>query len=151
AGYFAAGGLGDASNRNVLWGDWLLVDLSTNSAQADALVHIEASADDPLTSTAGSYTFYGRYTGGSAADNRERLPARWSAPLDPLAGAGGSKELLVWRDSGRVISSFPCASPPTTFPLGASVISVISQDGAATPLSASSFPRETQRTPITPA
>ncbi len=151
AGYFASGGAGVASNRNVLWGDWTLVDLSTNSAQADALVHIEASADDPLTSTPGNYTFYGRYTGGTAADNRERLPAQWYAPLDSLAGSigvGGTKELLVWRDSGRVISAFPCASPPSTFPLGASAISVISQDGAATPLAASSFPQETQRTPI---
>jgi hypothetical protein len=149
-GYFVSGGQGIASNRNVLWGDWLLVDPSTNLAQADTLVHLEASADDPRTSNPGSYTFYGRYTGGSAADNRERLPARWNAPLDPLIDptAGEPAEVLVWRDSGRVITAFNCASPPAVFPLGSTEISSISQDGLAAPLAADSFPAETQRTAI---
>jgi hypothetical protein len=147
AGYFVSGGKGAASNRNVLSGDWTLVDLSANFAQSDTLVHIEASADDPRTSTSGSYTFYGRYTGGTAADNRERLPARWNAPLDPLHDPldGQPTELLVWRDSGRVVTAFPCATPPAVFPLGASEISSISQEGLAAPLPADSFPWETQR------
>jgi hypothetical protein len=148
-GYFASGGLGVASNRNVLWGDWSLIDSSTNSAQAGNLVHIEASADDPLTSTPGNPTFYGRYTGGSAADNREPLMGLWNAPLDPLAGVGATTELLVWRDSGQAISPFSCNSgPPPVFPLGANTISVLSQDGAAVSLPSTSFPYETQRIPI---
>ena len=148
AGYFAAGGQGVASNRNVLWGDWTLLDESTGTAQADTLVHIEASADDPRTSAPGSYTFYGRYTGGTAADNRERLVGQWYAPLDPLAGVGDTAELLVWRDTGRGISDFPCSQPPTVFPLSASEISALNQEGVATPLAAGLFPWATQRTSI---
>lgn len=153
AGYFQPGGQGDASNRNVLWGDWFLADVANNFLQGDTLVHIEASADDPRTSTPDSYTFYGRYTGGSAADNRERLPARWNAPLDPLHDSldGQPTDLLVWRDSGFAISAFSCANLPSAFPLGASEISAISQEGFATPLAAGSFPWETQRVPITEA
>lgn len=148
--YFVAGGQGVASNRNVLWGDWTLVDPASSFAQSDTLVHIEASAGHPLTSTPGSYTFYGRFTGGSAADNRERLPARWNAPLDPLidSTAGQPAELLVWRDSGRVISAFNCASLPSAFPLGSTEISAISQDGLPAPLAADLFPWETQRVAI---
>ncbi|HKV13049.1 MAG TPA: hypothetical protein VJ725_33215 [Thermoanaerobaculia bacterium] len=148
--YFVPGGQGIASNRNVLWGDWFLVDPSTNLAQGDTLVHIEASADDPRTSTPGSYTFYGRYVGGSAADNRERLPSRWNAPLDPLVDptAGQPAQVLVWRDSGRVATSFPCGSLPSTFPLGSTEISSISEDGLSAPLAADLFSAETQRTVI---
>jgi hypothetical protein len=147
AGYFVSGGKGAASNRNVLSGDCTLVDPSANFAQSDTLVHIEASADDPRTSAPGSYTFYGRYTGGTAADNRERLSARWNAPLEPLHDPldGQPAELLVWRDSGRVITAFPCATPPAVFPLGASEISSISREGLAIPLAADSFPWETQK------
>jgi hypothetical protein len=149
AGYFVSGGQGVASNRNVLSGDWTLVDPASNFAHADTLVHLEASASDPRTSTPGSYTFYGRYT-DAAADNRERLPARWNAPLDPLHDAldGQPTELLVWRDSGRVITSFNCASLPAAFPLGSTEISAVSQEGLATPLAADSFPWETQRVAI---
>ncbi len=145
AGYFAAGGQGTASNRNVLWGSWLMADTAMNWAQADTLVHLEASATHPGTSTPGSYTFYGRYTGGSAADNRERLPARWNAPLDALVDTDGSAEVLVWRDSGHAVSAFNCASPPATFPLEASEISTLSEEGLPTALPPDTFPRETQR------
>lgn len=150
ADYFVSGGQGIASNRNVLWGSWFLADLANNFAQGDTLVHLEASANDPRTSTPGSYTFYGRYTGGTAADNRERLPARWNAPLDPLLDPldGEPTELLVWRDSGRAVSAFPCGALPSAFPLGSSEISSISQEGLATPLAADSFPWETQRVAI---
>jgi hypothetical protein len=150
-GYFAAGGQGIASNRNVLWGDWTLIDPSSNTVQSDTLVHIEASATDPLTSTPGIGTFYGRYTGGTAADNREALPAVWYAPLDPLAGVGDSAELVVWRDSGQAVSEFPCNHPPAVFPLSAQEISAVSPEGTATPLAASLFPWETQRVPIAQA
>jgi hypothetical protein len=145
-GYFQAGGTGVASNRNVLWGDWLLVAPANNFAQGDTLVHIEASADHPLTSTPGSYTFYGRYIGGTAADNRERLPAQWNVPLDPLVESEGTATLLVWRDSGLDTGSggFPCNTMPPGFPLGSEEVSALSGDGAATALPADTFPWETQ-------
>ena len=146
AGYFESGGTGIASNRNVLWGDWLLADPANNFAHGDTLVHLEASADNPLTSTPGSYTFYGRYTGGTAADNRERLPAAWNVPLDALVESTGTATLLVWRDSGLDTGpgGFPCGTTPAEFPLGSEEISVLSDDGAATALPADTFPWEAQ-------
>jgi hypothetical protein len=66
-GYFGSGGTGDATNQNVLWGDYFYVNDLQNFADGNPLVHIEASATDPQTSVAGQYTFYGRYVG----------PSRW--------------------------------------------------------------------------
>lgn len=148
-GYFEPGGSGVASDRNVLWGEWALVDPAGGLAYADSLVHIEASADDPRTTTPGSYTFYGRYLGGSAADNRERLPSEWYAPLEPLAEATGTSELLVWRDPGLGTGfGFPCGTLPGGFPLGSEALSVVGPDGSATPLDAAAFPWATQRVAI---
>src|SRR4051812_27668484 len=70
-GYFLPGGTGDATNQNVLWGDYFYVDESQNYASGNPLVHIEASATDAETSLSGQYTFYGRYVNWTAADNRE--------------------------------------------------------------------------------
>ena len=64
--YFEAGGAGIANNRNVLWGDYFVVDRANDFAQGDNLVHIEAAPElgggagnmGPNTET--GYTFYGR-------------------------------------------------------------------------------------------
>jgi hypothetical protein len=42
SGYFVAGGQGVAIDENVLWGDWMLVDPSGNSAAGDELVRVQA-------------------------------------------------------------------------------------------------------------
>src|SRR4029078_8659615 len=78
AGYFVAGGLGDATNQNVLWGDYFYVNPDENFAQGETLVHIEASATNPEHSAAGEYTFYGRYLAWTAADNREPLSTEFA-------------------------------------------------------------------------
>ncbi|HSL85084.1 MAG TPA: hypothetical protein VLF66_20100, partial [Thermoanaerobaculia bacterium] len=150
-GYFQPGGTGIASNRNVLWGEWLIADPGNNFAQGDALVHIEASGDDPLTSTPGNRTFYGRYVGGSAADNREPLSSTWHASLGGGALSGGETELLVWRDSGILQTSFPCGALPAPFPLATGNSVVYDPDGAATPFPSDALPWETQRLSALPA
>jgi hypothetical protein len=61
-GYFGAGGTGDVTNQNVLWGDVMCINKAVDKAFGQPLVHILASATDPSTSTSGRYTFYnGRY------------------------------------------------------------------------------------------
>src|SRR5260370_530766 len=45
-GYFAAGGTGDVTNDNGLWGDWFIINAAQGSAEGGTLVHIEASATD---------------------------------------------------------------------------------------------------------
>src|SRR5215472_1299843 len=54
-GYFAAGGTGDATNQNIIWGDYAIVNATQNFAQGGTLVHIEADATNPATSTSGRY------------------------------------------------------------------------------------------------
>src|SRR6185436_8174631 len=94
-GYFISGGLGIASNDNVLWGDYVYVDPGNNYAHAETLVHIKA--DDTILDTPGEYTFYGRYVAGTAADNREPLPTSFATRY--VAASFGSTHLIVWRDS----------------------------------------------------
>jgi hypothetical protein len=112
-GYFQAGGTGTANNRNVLWGDVMLVDPARDSAQGLQLLHLEA--DDSLGPA--NYTFYRRYSGGF--DQREGLGSVFAVRylLDGVFEPG--TELIAWRDSTRSIAPFNCALPfPSPFPLG---------------------------------
>jgi len=119
-GYFAAGGTGDAINQNVLWGDYIYSNPAADQSSGETLVHIEASAASPETSVAGQYTFYGRYVGWTAADNREPLrptsprasrTSRPAATAHPAAAArscrlarleGQSGPIQMWHDPGLV-------------------------------------------------
>lgn len=164
-GYFVAGGQGVALNDNVLWGSYYYVDLSRIAppgaqpeqgiAQGEPLVHIEADALNPKTATPGKYTFYARYVGWTAADNREPLVSTVAARrLKGVSFPGGSEQ-IVWRDSKEVIAPFACdAFPPPPFPLGqeASIIFDESENAfivgvpiSPQPFEASLFPYQTQR------
>jgi hypothetical protein len=123
-GYFGAGGTGDATNQNVLWGDYFYVNTAENFAQGETLVHIEASATDPETSVGGEYTFYGRYVAWSAADNREPLATNFAfryAVGNFAPGIAGDTNIACWRDSKVAQLPFACpAAPgvrPTWYPL----------------------------------
>lgn len=122
-GYFAAGGTGDATNQNVLWGDYFYLDVKGKVGRASSLVHIRASAADPQTSTSGQYTFYGRYVNWTAVDNRQPLSTnfvtRFIAPGGPKASLFPTgTSLLVWRDSKIAQAAFSCVSTPSWYPLG---------------------------------
>jgi hypothetical protein len=121
-GYFSAGGTGDATNDNVLWGDYYYLDPATGAAEGNTLVHIVADAIDPETSTPGEYTFYGRYVGWTAADNRRPLGTNFATRfLDGGFFAGGTS-LVVWRDSKVNQGHFTCpalaGSRPNWYQMG---------------------------------
>jgi hypothetical protein len=121
-GYFAAGGTGDATDQNVLWGDYFYIDAAAGSAAGETLVHIEADSVNPETSAVGGYTFYGRYVGWTAIDHREALADEFA--LRYLNGGvfDGGTELIVWRDSKVLQGAFACPAAaglrPAWFPLG---------------------------------
>jgi hypothetical protein len=117
-GYFAAGGSGDATNQNVLWGDYFYVNSATNRADGNALVHIEASATNPETSVAGQYTFYGRYDNWTAVDNREPLATNFAARFLNGGPFTGGTNFVVWRDSKVRQGAFKCGTTPAWYPLG---------------------------------
>jgi hypothetical protein len=116
AGYFSEEWEAVATNQNVLWGDFFLVDEDNNFAQGENLVRIEA---DPRAFSAGSETFYGRYVGHSGADGREPLPSTWATRFVDQGTFSGGTDLIVWRDSGGNGQPFSCGVPPARFPLRA--------------------------------
>jgi len=140
-GYFGSGGTGDVTNQNVLWGDYFYVNPGQNFADGNTLVHIEASATDPQTSTSGQYTFYGRYDGWSAADNREPLSTNFAVRYVTGGVFSGGTSLLVWRDSKVNQSAFTCPATtgrPAWYPLGQEGIVIF--DEQEQPQVAQTFP-----------
>ena len=166
--YFAAGGTGDATNQNVLWGDYFYVNSAQNFAQGETLVHIEASATDPETSVPGEYTFYGRYVNWTAADNREPLSTNFATRFVNGGTFSGGTDLLVWRDSKAVQGAFTspganCAVPDAEvpwYPLGEEGIVIFDEEENPTvpeqfpfsppiqPDTLLPFPAEAQRTAV---
>jgi hypothetical protein len=140
-GYFGSGGSGDVTNQNVLWGDYFYVNPAQNFADGNTLVHIEASATNPQTSTSGQYTFYGRYDGWTAADNREPLSTNFAVRYVTGGVFSGGTSLLVWRDSKVNQGAFTCPATngrPAWYPLGQEGIVIF--DEQEQPQVAQTFP-----------
>jgi hypothetical protein len=126
-GYFAAGGTGDATDQNVLWGDYFYIQELLNYASGNPLVHVEASATDPQTSAAGQYTFYGRYVGFTAVDNREPLATNFATRFLVGGAFTGGTDLAVWRDSKVRQGAFKCGTLPAWYPLGQEAIVIFDE------------------------
>jgi hypothetical protein len=120
AGYFGAGGTGDATDTNALFGDFMFVSSGTTQALSFPLVHILASSTDPQTTTSGNYTFYGRLDGWTAIDNRAPLPTTFGARYYNSAPTVSS--IIAWRDTKTTPAPFACPVTgdlrPAWFPLG---------------------------------
>jgi hypothetical protein len=128
-GYFADGGTGSASNRNVLWGDYFYVEAAQNLAQGFTLVSLEADASDARTST-GSYTHYARFSGGE--DNREPLPTTHMVRFIANPEFNGQTVLYYWRDSKLRTSPLSEGELPDWYPLDQTeIVAFDDQDNAA--------------------
>ncbi len=126
-GYFASGGTGDATDQNVLWGDYFYIQELLSYASGNPLVHVEASATDPETSSAGQYTFYGRYVGFTAVDNREPLGTNFATRFLVGGPFTGGTDLVAWRDSKVRQGAFKCGSLPSWYPLGQEAIVIFDE------------------------
>lgn len=163
-GYFLNGGSGVATNQNVLYGDYVLVNPSLDVAHGDSLVHIKGlgfSGPDPELITPGRYTFFGRLSAWTAADNREPLSTNFAAPFvgpkDFKTPAKArrkpflppSTELIVWRDPKVDPEAFACGSMPPWYPLAQEqILAFNEQEGTevpAFPAASPPFPGATQR------
>ena len=165
-GYFATGGSGDATNQNVLFGDFFYVNVEQNFAEGGPLVHIEADATNPETSVSGQYTFYGRYNNPAwtAADNREPLATNFATRFLNGGAFSSGTNLIVWRDSKVAQASFACPATlgvrPSWYPLGQEGLVIFDEEEnpevpATTPVSPqpigsslAPFPAETQRVQV---
>jgi hypothetical protein len=112
-GYFGPGGI--ATDQNVLWGDYFYVDPDNKYSDGENLVRVKSF---PGTFKQGDLTFYGRYVGQSGADNRQPLPTTWGSRYVNGGAFTGGTDVLVWRDSGRIVHPFACGTSPAGFPLG---------------------------------
>jgi hypothetical protein len=111
----------DITFQNVLWGDYFYVNSGQNFADGDTLVHVEASLTNPATTTAGRYTFYGRYVGWNAIDHREPLATTFVGRYVIGGTFSGGTSYVVWRDSKTIQQPFTCPATfmrPSWFPLG---------------------------------
>ncbi|MEM1201947.1 MAG: hypothetical protein AAGN66_01815 [Acidobacteriota bacterium] len=123
--YFATNGNRIVSDVNQLWGDFFLVDPGQDSAQGEALVHIQAFQG---TFAEGDYTFYGSLLGGSAADARESLPNSFSARYLNGGAFTGGTDLLIWRDPKTAQrDAFDCGDSPSWFPLSQGLVLVFDE------------------------
>jgi hypothetical protein len=96
-GYFATDATRVADERNVLTGDYALVNPSQAYAQGDMAVHVEAF---PEGFGDGDVTFYGRYVASSGADQREPLGTRYATRFVVGGAFTGGTQFTVWRDTG---------------------------------------------------
>lgn len=160
-GYFGPGGTGYATNQNVLWGDYQYLDRSADFAAGDALVSLQANAVDPETNVSGQYTFYGRFVGFTAADNREPLSttfaARFVAAKDYKQENRAllqqilppATELLVWRDTKSSATAFSCGGAPSWYPLAQSSLAAFDEQENPESLNATTpFGAATQRVTV---
>jgi hypothetical protein len=143
AGYFVHGGQGVAANDNVLLGEYAYLDSRKRIAQGEQAVHIAADA----AAYGSGYTFYGRYVGGQASDNRQPLGARFAASYAQGGTSGAETVLTVWRDTKSAAAApVPCGGAPSWAPLGAPELVVWDEEEGVTTLPATRerFPLATQ-------
>ena len=125
-GYFKAGGLGRATDQNVLWGDYFRVDPQNNFSVGDQLIRLEAA---PGRFKAGDTTFYGRTVGYSGADDREPLATEWATRYVSGGAFQGGTDLIIWRDPEQPGLVFDCAAGPKGwFPLFQSAVSIFDEE-----------------------
>ncbi len=128
-GYFASGGVsGDATDQNVLWGNWYIVNGAHDYAQGGTLASLEADAADPATSSPGRYTFYGSRVGWTAADHREPLATSFATQYAVGSTFDGAADLIVWRDPKVAQRAFDCPAIPSWYPLSQEAIEVFDEE-----------------------
>lgn len=88
--YFEDGGLGLASNANVLWGDVILIDDVGNAAQSVAAVHVRADAE--------RFSVPGRTFYGYGSDDRAPLPSNYRGRFLSGVPAGTMTTFQLWLD-----------------------------------------------------
>lgn len=132
--------------QNHLWGQYTVVQKGLPK-YGDKLVAIRADNLDPLTTTAGNYTFYGSEVGFNATDRRQSLPTNFEARFVNNPQANGSKatSLIVWRDTKLNTSAFVCGTPPSFYPLGQESLLAFDDQENVVSLSTNPFPAATQK------
>lgn len=109
-----------ANDRNLLWGDAIFIDDRNNAAQGTEAVSLWA---DPVEfSGSDIFTFYGRFKGWAAHDDRVPLPSAWAQRFLNGGPFEGGAELIVFRHPNHAAAvPVTCDGPPSWFPLPATM------------------------------
>ena len=147
----------DTTLQNHLTGHIFYVDPSNSISRGGNVVHIhgpENGITDPLVTTSGNYTFYGRLDGFNAADQKEPLSTNFVARYNPGGTANSWRipapvpakaSLIVWRDPKVVQGFFACNALPSWYPLGQDSITAFDeQEHPQTITGMTPFPAATQ-------
>ncbi|HVS82831.1 MAG TPA: hypothetical protein VHE60_13960 [Pyrinomonadaceae bacterium] len=152
AGYFT----NDTTLQNHLTGEVYYVDPSNSIARGGNVVHIhgpENGVTDPLVTTSGNYTFYGRLDGFNADDKKEPLSTLFVARFNPggtpnswrVPPPNPKASLIVWRDPKVPQGFFTCGTLPVWYPLGQENITAFDeQEHPQTITGVTPFPAATQ-------
>lgn len=121
-GYFNDGGGGDeaiAIVANRLWGDYFIVTPGEDFAQGSLAIPLWG--DGELFTSSDELTFYGRFSGYAATDERVPLPDLWSSRFLDGGPFSGGTSFVVWRDVGTDEDQpMNCDIRPSWWPLGES-------------------------------
>jgi hypothetical protein len=110
--------VGELDTRNILAGDYVIVNQATREVSADIAVPIEA---DPMS--IGARTFYGRFVANNGSDRREPLPTAWAG-----RASVGRTDTFYWRDPGVPVAPFSCGGGPV-LPSGQFRITSVNANG----------------------
>jgi hypothetical protein len=150
----------DTTLQNHLTGQVFYVDPSNSISRGGNVVHIhgpENGVTDPIVTTSGNYTFYGRLVGFTAADQKEPLSTNFVARFNPggtlnswrVPPPNPTTTLIVWRDPKVVQGLFACGSTPSWYPLGQEAITAFDeQEHPQTITGMTPFPAATQMVQI---
>ncbi len=145
ANYFTS----DITAQNVLAGNVTYTHKAASLASSAPLVPIEADFVSPLTTGAGTYTFYGSMNGYTAADHREPVFATSDARyFNSSASTGLRTDLIVWRDPGTAVQPFTCGTLPAPFPLPQRQVLVFDDQENPTNVNTTLFGLAAQRVPV---
>lgn len=111
-GYFASGGTGLASNNNVLWGDFYLIDPSENYAQGFEAVGVVADADRFAGTDIRSFYQVTLDT----RDNRVPLSSKLRTRFLNGGEFTGSTQLLIWTQRSPDLAPFTCGVAGSSCP-----------------------------------
>jgi len=101
---------------NIYWGEFFYT--GAGALSGGQLVGIRAYESDAETTVAGQYTFYGRYNGWNASDNRQALPGKFAARFFARPAFSRTTMLIGWRDPKVAQAAFTCGDLPSWYPLG---------------------------------
>jgi hypothetical protein len=145
--YFAHGGKGIASDDNVLWGDAVYLGPAGRPERSMAAVSLVA---DPDVLSAGSYTFYGRYSNFGGLDDRVPLSSLYYVRFDNEGGPMGTSDLIVWRDPRNTsVAPVACGTEPSWSHMGEEQLLVFDEEENGLQIAHSdAFPYATQVVPV---